>query len=178
MIDKIISKISENYAKALFETAVKNNDVDIIAKQMSEVLAMISQSNDLNIVLSNTSISSAKKNEIMETLLNNKIKKELLNFIKILIDKNRINNLDEIYNCYINISDKLENKKNVEIISPVELNFENKSNILFKLEHKLKSEIKPIWTIDKDLIAGLVFKFDDYVIDTSVRTKLKNLSKK
>jgi F0F1-type ATP synthase delta subunit len=73
--------------------------------------------------------------------------------------------------------DKNASKKKVEIISPIELNFENKSNILFKLEHKLNCEIIPKWTIDESIIAGLVYKFDDYVIDTSIRAKLKDFSK-
>ena len=51
----------------------------------------------------------------------------------------------------------------------------NKENSI--LEHKLNKEITPIWTVDKGLIAGLAFKIDDCVIDTSIRAKLENLSK-
>ena len=74
--------------------------------------------------------------------------------------------------------ENLSNIKTVEISSPIALNFENKSNVLFKLEHKLKCEIRPIWKIDESLIAGLRFKIDDCTIDTSVRAKLEDLSKK
>ena len=77
----------------------------------------------------------------------------------------------------LNEVNKKSNKKNVEIISPIELNFETKSNVLFKLEHKLNCEVVPRWTVDEDIIAGLTFKFDDYVIDTSIRNKIENLSK-
>ena len=57
------------------------------------------------------------------------------------------------------------------------MNFETKSNILFKLERKLQCEVIPHWSIDENIIAGLQFKFDDYVIDSSVRNKIENLSK-
>ena len=73
--------------------------------------------------------------------------------------------------------DNMSNKKNVEIVSSIELNFETKSNILFKLERKLQCEVIPHWSIDENIIAGLQFKFDDYVIDSSVRNKIENLSK-
>ena len=75
------------------------------------------------------------------------------------------------------MTERHQNKCTVEIVSPVELNYENKTKVLFKLEHKLKSDIVPIWTIDESLIAGLVFKFDDYVIDTSIKAKLEDLNK-
>lgn len=178
MTEKIISKISENYAKALFETALEKNNTDMILHQLSEISDMISASQDLKVVLTNTSISSAKKIEILDTILSDKINKELLNFLKILTEKNRINELESIKASYLTMLDRQKNTKNVEIISPIELNFENKSSILFKLEHKLKSEIKPVWTVDKSIIAGLVFKFDDCIIDTSLRKKLNDFNKR
>ena len=76
------------------------------------------------------------------------------------------------------MKNSLDNTKTVEIISAKELDFENKTMILLKLEKKLNCEIKPLWTINSDIIAGLVFKFDDYVIDTSLNAKLEDLSKK
>lgn len=79
---------------------------------------------------------------------------------------------------YIEMLDKMSNKKKVEITSSIDLTFENKTNVLFALEHKLNCEVVPIWRVDKSIIAGLTFKFDDYVIDTSVRTKIENLRKK
>ena len=84
---------------------------------------------------------------------------------------------DSILTSYNDKIDRLANIKNVEIISAIDLNFETKTNILFKLEHKLNCEIVPHWHTDKNIIAGLTFKFDDYVIDTSIRNKIENLSK-
>ena len=72
---------------------------------------------------------------------------------------------------------KRQIRKKVEIVSAIKLNFEAKTNVLFKLEHKLNCEIVPDWQVDEDIIAGLIFKFDDFVIDTSVRNKVENLSK-
>ena len=85
--------------------------------------------------------------------------------------------MKKIKEAFSKLTEEVSNKKTVEIISPVKLNFENRTNVLFKLEHKLNKEITPIWTVDKSLIAGLAFKIDDCVIDTSIRAKLENLSK-
>lgn len=170
---KITSSISKIYAKALFEL----DNSSTILSQLDEVWSTIESSSALMIVMKNSSISTAIKIEIIDEIFNNKIDYKVLNLLKLLVQKNRFEEFEAVKIEYENMLNSKKHKKTVEITSPIELNFENRTNILFKLEKKLNCEIKPIWTIDKTLIAGLTFKFDDYVIDTSVKTKLNNLSK-
>lgn len=169
----MISTISKTYAKALLEIGNKNQ----LKQELEEIINVINSSSDLKIVMANSSISISKKLEILDSIFNSKISPKLLNFLKILVEKNRFNELEAIFEAYNEMLEDLSNTKTVEITSPIELNFENKSNVLFKLEHKLGCEIKPVWKIDNSLIAGLTFKIDDCVIDTSIRAKLENLSK-
>lgn len=176
MTKTMISTISKNYAKALMET-IEQKSFEKIEKQLTQIAQVIESSEDLRIVMSNSSISTSTKIEIIDSIFNKKIDSKLLNLLKILIEKNRFNEFESIRVEYSNMLEKRSNKKTVEVFSPIELNFENKSNVLFKLEHKLGCEITPIWKVDKTLIAGLAFKIDDCVIDTSVRAKLADLSK-
>ena len=176
MTKTMISTISKNYAKALMET-IEQKSFEKVEKQLTQIAQVIESSEDLRIVMSNSSISTSTKIEIIDSIFNKKIDSKLLNLLKILIEKNRFNEFESIRAEYSNMLEKRSNKKTVEVFSPIELNFENKSNVLFKLEHKLGCEITPIWKVDKTLIAGLAFKIDDCVIDTSVRAKLADLSK-
>lgn len=177
MTQEMISTTSKNYAQALMDIATEHNSFEELEKQIEEVSQTLDSSNDLQIVMSNSSISASKKIEILDEIFKDKIDITLLNFLKILVEKNRFNEFKSIKLAFIEMVEKHSNKKTVEVISPITLNFENKTNVLFKLEHKLGCEIHPIWSVDESLIAGLVFKFDDYTIDTSIRTKLENLSK-
>lgn len=173
-----ISTVSKNYAKALLEVAAETSSYDSFLSQLQDVCDVLKSSEDLRIVMANSSISSAKKVEILDGVFANKIDDKLLNFLKILINKSRFNEIESICLAFKKMLDQRSNKKTVEVYSPIALNFENKSNVLFKLEHKLNCEILPVWKIDESLIAGLAFKYDDTVIDMSVRSKLENLSKK
>lgn len=174
---QIISAISQKYAQALTQTAIELGSADYFAQQLNEVCSVIETSQDLKLVMANTSISISKKQEIINEIFGGKIDQKLLNFLKILVEKNRFNDIASIQYAYEKNIEKISNIKTVEVTSPIELNFENKTNILFKLEHKFNCEIKPVWKVDETLIAGLIFKYDDCVIDTSIRTKLENLSK-
>lgn len=177
MTDTRITTISKNYAKALVEASQQSNSWDEIKKDLHEIFDVFNSSNDLTVVMENSSISTSSKIEIINEIFKGKINEKVLNFLKILIEKNRFSELGAIINSYDDIIRQKSNKKYVEIVSPIELNFETRTNVLFKLEKKLNCEIIPQWTVDKSIIAGLMFKFDDYVIDTSIRTKLESLSK-
>lgn len=172
-----ISTVSKNYAQALLEIAAEHDSYEHIKNQLEEVAQVLHSSKDLQIVMSNSSISAAKKIDILNDIFGSKIDNKILNFLKLLVEKNRFMEFDSILTSYNDKIDRLANIKNVEIISAIDLNFETKTNILFKLEHKLNCEIVPHWHTDKNIIAGLTFKFDDYVIDTSIRNKIENLSK-
>jgi F-type H+-transporting ATPase subunit delta len=169
-----LSTISKIYAQALYDTEVDNS---VLKFQLSEVLKTVNSSEDLQIVLANSSISGGKKIDIIDEIFKDKIEIHVLNLIKLLIEKNRISELESIYSAFCELDNKSSNKKNVEIISSVNLDDGTKSRIIEKLNKKLNCEILPEWKIDEDIIAGLVFKYDDYVIDTSVLAKLKQLSK-
>jgi len=174
---KNISTISKHYATALLEASKEAGITTEIDNQLKEINEVMNNSEDFKVVMANSAISTAKKIEIIDDIFGNKIDKKLLNFLKILIEKNRFGEFDAIKENFEDEISKLSNKKKVEITSPVALNFENKTNVLFKLEHKLNCEVIPCWKVDKSLIAGLKFKIDDCVIDTSIRSKIENLSK-
>ena len=169
-----ISTISKNYANALFEAF---EDKDLAKTQLKDVLDTINSGNDLKVVLSNSSISHSTKLQIIDEIFKSKVDDKILNFIKILIEKQRINELNEIYQALVNLSDEISNRKTVEIISSIELDDPTKEKIINSLIQKLNCNIQPDWQTDEKIIAGLIFKYDDYVIDTSILAKLKKLSK-
>ncbi len=172
-----ISMISKIYADALFNTAAETNSFELYKTQLAQVLEVLKSSDDLRIVAANSSISLIKKIEIFKAVFGGKIDEKLLNFLFVLLEKGRFDDLKSIYKSFEEKIAQKANLKVVEVFSPIELNFENKSNVLFKLEHKLNCEVVPVWKIDESLIAGLAFKFDDTVIDTSIKAKLKDLGK-
>ena len=172
-----IYTVSKNYAKALMEVAAEDNSFDSFKTQLDNVSDVLNSSEDLRIVMANSSISYSKKIDILDNVFSNLLDAKLLRFLKILVEKDRFCEFDSIKVSFNEMLERRSNRKTVEIFSPVELTFENKTNVKFKLERKLNCEISPVWTIDKSLIAGLAFKYDDTVIDTSIRSKLEVLSK-
>lgn len=172
-----ISLISKNYAQALMDISKQDNSFQLVKINLEIALDTINSSSDLKLVMNNTSVSISKKIEIIEEIFDGKIDLRILNLLKILIEKDRFGELENIVIAYNEMFDNLEKRKNVEIISSFDLDVDVKGQILNKLEKKLSIEVVPQWTVDESIIAGLIFKFDNSVIDTSIKSKLEKLSK-
>ena len=67
-----------------------------------------------------------KKIEIVNDIFQGKVDNKVLNFLKLIIEKNRFNEFEFIIKSYSEMLDKKANKKKVEIVSAIKLNFEAK----------------------------------------------------
>jgi len=170
-MEKIITHSAINYAHALFETG-KNYGNDLIS--VNEVLT---SSEELKNIINNPAIDLNAKYKILDEIFQNKIDEKVIEFIKILTEKNRINELDQILASYNAKVDEFNNIKNVEITSAIELNDEIKNKILAKLTEKLNKTINPRWIVNNEIISGLVFKIEDNIVDTSLLTKIESIGK-
>ena len=171
---EFISQASKIYANALVGLDIDKNTV---INDLSQVLEVFGQSEDLRSILSNSSINFTKKKEILSEIFNGKIDEKLVNFLFILTEKNRINLLGQILESFEQVSAENSGIRVVEIISAVELNEGYKQRIIQKLETKLSKKVEPIWDIKPEIIGGLIFRIGDSVIDSSIRNKIENFSK-
>lgn len=171
---KNVSAIAKTYANSLIESDTNYND---ILSDLNTVLDIIKNSKDFVQVMQNPAISTDTKYEIIDEIFKQELSEKVLNFIKILVEKNRFNEFEQIVQAYSNKLDTINNLKRIEVISAVELSEEQKQRVIEKLQQKLQKNIFVNWTQNKNIIGGLVLKIDDDVIDSSLKNKLEKLSK-
>ncbi len=173
-----ISTSEKIYADSLIQAgkdgAMKFDD---ILKDLNTINEITSQSKDLVQVMENPAIDDKTKYEIIDSVFSGQINNKIINFLKVLIDKKRFNELDNIIQAYSDELDKINNIKRVEVVSAVELTDEQIKKLTEKLQNKLQKNIIISREINKDIIGGLVIKIDDDVIDNSLKNKLESLSK-
>ncbi len=171
---EFISQGAKIYANALIGL---NADKNTIINDLTQIIEVIEQSDDLRAILSNSSVNFNKKKEILSEIFGGKIDEKLINFLYILTEKNKINLLGEILKSFEQISAENSGISVVEIISATELNQDYKNRIINKLEQKLDKKVQPYWNIEPEIIGGLIFKIGDTVIDSSLKNKIENFSK-
>lgn len=173
-----ISLSAKNYSKALVEM-VRDNVISFedLSKDLATVSEILETSQDLRLTLENPTVSEEVKSQIVEEVFKNEVHPQVVSFLKVLIDKNRFSEFSQIKADYEIKLDDVNKIQSVEITSAVELSEEYRERILQKLGEKLQKNIRPNWKVDENIIAGLIYRINDNVIDTSIKSKLDKLNK-
>ncbi len=169
--------VSERYAQALLELVSDNLSKEDILKELLDITESVKGSGDLNKVMTSPVISNDEKKNVISKLFENTTNKVILNFLKLLVDKNRFSMLESITKEYKNEINRLNNLLSINVTSAINLTEDEKSAIKDKLSNILNKNIELEWATNPDIIAGLVFEVGDNIIDNSLRHKLQDLSR-
>lgn len=171
------SLVSRRYAEALFEIALESSDIGKIPREIRLVLAATEQSAELNSALVNESVTCAEKKSVMTALFQDRVSEEVMNFLRILADKNRCEllapvaeYLDDIVNCHKNIL-------TARVVSAVPLSPERAERLADKLEKATGQKILLELETAPDLIGGMVVNLGNKTLDASVKTELEKMRK-
>ena len=172
----ISSTISRRYAKALLSIGQEDGKYEEYGQNLQEFSGLCSTNGEFFQVISNQIFSAADRKKVLEIVLEKGHFPDVIrNFLRLLIDKNRIGAIKEIANYYSTLTDKILNIARADIITARPL----KNKVLDKLEKTLavltSKKVKIDVEEDASLIGGLVIKIGDLVLDGSVKTQLEGL---
>lgn len=170
--------IAERYANALVEIAKEGKlTFSKIGEDLNAIKEILNQSKDLNELLINPLVSVEKKKEVIDNVFSKEINAITVNFIKVLVDKDRFDAFSEVLDAYNVALDNINNISRISVTSAVEMSEETKAKLKNKLETKLKKNVILDLDINADIIAGLVIRIGDNIIDMSLKHKFEDLSK-
>lgn len=170
--------IAQRYAESLIEFGRDGKlSYMSISTDLANVLTIISHSKDLFEALTNPLVTVADKKAIVDKVFEQDVDVLVKNFLKLLVEKNRFNLICDIVKVYNSLLDDINEVARVEVVSAVELNDMEKNSIQDKLAEKLNKHISIKYKIDESIIAGLIFKMGDDIIDMSVAHKLEDYKK-
>jgi ATP synthase F1 delta subunit len=120
-------------------------------------------------------IAAREKKDVISKIFEGKIADELLNLMRILIDRGRTRHFVKIIAVYKDLINKEEGFSYGKILSVKPLaeerlrRFEEETGKLLKLRVKLENLPAP------DLIGGVKIYIDGRIIDASIKSRLKDL---
>jgi F-type H+-transporting ATPase subunit delta len=98
------------------------------------------------------------------------------NFVKVLLDNDRIAVLPEISQHFETLKAKVENSVDATVTSATELSKKQIAEIATALKARLGRDVRIETAIDENLIGGAVIRAGDVVIDGSLRARLQGLA--
>jgi len=172
----LISNISKRYAKAFFEIAANEKKLEEFHAELSSFSSMITQNKALKEFLANPIIEQDNKKAVVEKLISKlKFSNLTVNFIKLLVDKRRIDTLADIETCYRQLMDEALKtvRINVKTAFPMSGNMQEFITSNMEKITGRKAEIT-VETVP-DLLGGVVIGVGDTLYDGSVRAQLNNM---
>ena len=162
--------VARPYAKAAFDFAVEHQSVE----RWQDMLAFAAE---------------VTKNEQMAELLSGALAPETLaesfieqldengqNLIRVMAENGRLNALPDVLEQFIHLRAVSEATAEVDVISAAALSEQQLAKISAAMEKRLSRKVKLNCKIDKSVMAGVIIRAGDMVIDGSVRGRLERLA--
>ncbi|GAB4124027.1 MAG: F0F1 ATP synthase subunit delta [Sideroxydans sp.] len=163
------------YAQAAFEEAQKQSALPSWSALLTD-LAEAVQMPEVAALLDNPKVSKVQLAGLMEALIGTHANTQQKNFVRILVENQRLRVLPEIAAMYEMLKAEAEKSVNVVVESAFELSTAQQEKIAAAMKKRLGREIKLACNVNKDLLGGVVIRAGDKVIDGSVRTRLGDMA--
>ncbi|MFW2489859.1 F0F1 ATP synthase subunit delta [Clostridium chromiireducens] len=167
--------LDRRYALALYEIAERNNKVDEYIQDLKEVCDLIENNTDFYEIVKHPEINTTKKKQLFTDLFKGKIDDELLSFMLVLIEKNRILDLRGKLNQLINIDLERKNILRGVVKTAVPILQEELEKLTVIFEKKYEKKILFETEIDKSVLGGVYLRIGNDVIDGTVRSKIQEM---
>ena len=162
------------YAEALLGASQDKNRLDQVRQDFADFAAAVQGSEDLRRFLQNPQIERRTKRSALEELLEGS-DPILLNFVRLLVEKNRISEVEQVYEEWARLLARQERVLELELQTAVELSDEEAAKVVKEIEEASGRRIVATRTVDPDLIGGLVVQAGSIRLDASVRGRLQQL---
>lgn len=170
--------VARRYARALFALGKKKGlpELEKLGSDLSALNAAVSSSSELLQLYKNPLFGVGEKLKVTEAILDElKASDYTRNFCRLLAEKGRLVTLPDIT---VGFGELLDAEKGIirgELVTAVELNETKRKTVLEELNKQVKQTLELIYSVNPDLLGGVLLKVGDQVLDASLRAQLSIL---
>jgi len=170
--------VSKTYGDALFELSVENGTEDVLFEEAKTFLEVIREDDELVKFMKHPKIVKEDKIKTGKNIFEGRFSKEFAGFLLVLIQKDRFAEVEKTLEYFVGRM-KEHKKIGVAYVSTAAvLSDVQKEKVQKRLLETTDFETFEMnYTVDESLLGGMVIRVGDRVVDTSIKNKLKSLSK-
>ncbi|MBQ8603295.1 MAG: ATP synthase F1 subunit delta [Oscillospiraceae bacterium] len=170
-----MSNLSSMYADALFEIALEENRAAEILDQSTVITQVIKENRDFARFLAAPMIEKDEKTDFVDKVFGGHINKNLLNFMKVMIQRKDAAVLTESLVQYEKLYNKHFNIEKAVAVTAVPMSRELQAKLTEKLEKVTGKTIVLTNKVDEGCLGGVILQFSDMQINDSIAQKLETL---
>lgn len=164
------------YAKAVLSLAKENNEAEVINNDMTLIANTISQSKDLEHMLSNSVIKIADKKEVLLKAFPqvHGLTKQLFN---VLSDNKRIDLLNTVANSFDDLYKAQSGKETAIVTTAFPITDELTAKVLEKAKEFTSKTVELKNIVDETILGGFILRIGDLQYNASIANKLNKLKR-
>jgi len=170
-----MERLSTLYASALFDLALQQGIVDEFLEQ-AVFLRESLQDQECKSFLEHPQITSNEKREFFRKGFSGQIHEDMLGFLYLVVDKNRIKYLLPALTMLIDNIEHYNKKVTAKVLSAAPYDETQAEALRAMLSEKLKKHVKLDLKVDPSVIGGPYIFVDGYYIDWTVKKRLRDLT--
>lgn len=170
--------IARRYATALSQEANEAGVLEAVDDDVLMLRRSIESNRQLSNVFESPVISQEKKDAIVQELLGGRVEPLLVQFLRLLIQKDRETLTKAVLDRYQDLRDEHRDIVDATVRVARPLAEDDREALTAALEKKTGQSVRLHVEEDPELIGGLMVRIGDRVFDASVRNQLSTLHKR
>lgn len=170
--------VARRYARALFALGKKKGlpELEQLGSDLAALRDALSNSPELMQLYKNPLFSVEDKLKVTESILDElKASDYSRNFCRLLAEKGRLATLPDIAAVFSELLDAEKGIIRGELVTAVELNETKRKTVLEDLNKQVSQTLELSYSVNPDLLGGVLLKVGDQVLDASLRAQLSIL---
>jgi F-type H+-transporting ATPase subunit delta len=175
-----MSVLALRYAHAFASVAESNHlDTNAAQQQLRDFSETLAESRQLREVLMNPSIATEQKLKVLDAIAARiGMLPQVRNFLAVIMDHQRLHELDEILTEYHAVADEQSGLAEAEITSAHPLNDADRAELEEQVSKLAGGRVRATYRQDATLLGGAVVRIGSTVYDGSIRAQLQHLKQK
>jgi F-type H+-transporting ATPase subunit delta len=174
-----IQTIARRYASALADVVVERGEAKEVQQELEQWAELLQANPNLQEVLRNPTIPLDRKRAVLNQLIDRaKPRLTTTNFLKVLLQNQRLTELPEINRKFADILDERAGMVAATITSARPVPDEIQRRLTEKLTSVTQKKVRLNFEQDAELIGGLVTRIGSTVYDGSVRNQLQQIKER
>lgn len=172
---KLIEKV---YGDALYDLACDEKRTEELLLEVKTIKQVLLENPDFAKLMQHPGIPANEKEEILKTVWEGKISKEVEGLMILLLKKEHYSSLPDVLEYFVEKVKEKEGIGTAYISTPMPLTEAQKKAVEKRLIETTKYRSFELhFSIDESLIGGMVVRIGDRVLDNTIKSRLDHLSR-
>ena len=165
----------QSYAQAILAVASAESYAAQIEDEIYRFSQVLQSSEELKSTLSDASIPSTRRQQIVEDLLEGQATQTTVALVSMIVAAGMGGDIKAIADKVVGLGAESRDKAVAEVYSVVDLSSDQQQRLAAALKSATGKDVEMKVIIDESVMGGLLVQIEDEVIDGTVRTRLKQL---